>query len=96
MHRWRLSLVRRLLVRDTGKHMPLARWPYAPLEKLSRVSEPAFARRLSLALRQPLQVLRLMKRREKWLVLVALRFLRTCIGLKVCTRLAFEPLSSKN
>ena len=29
------------------------------------------------------KVLRLLRRREKWLVVAALRFLRTCIGLKV-------------
>ena len=34
-----------------------------------------------------------MKRREKWLVLVALRFLRTCIGLKASTR---PPCNSCN
>lgn len=38
---------------------------------------------LSLPLGHALQVLRLLKRREKWLVVVALRFLRTCVGLKV-------------
>ena len=34
------------------------------------------------------KVLRLLRRREKWLVVAALRFLRTCIGLKVKPRWA--------
>lgn len=52
---------------------------------LSRGCETAY-QWLRLAVGCLPQVLKLMKRREKWLVLVALRFLRTCIGLKASTR----------
>lgn len=46
---------------------------------------------LSLAPGPVPQVLKLLRRREKWLLIVALRFLRTCIGLKVRTRLPAPP-----